>query len=95
MISPVCILILLFIALIAFFCHMMERDEEMIEKIILMEKHFWEENVLGGIEPVPDSFKRACVSVGIGRELYSAPFIWIPAIKVNIQKKNDRCVTYL
>ena len=32
----------------------MERDEEMIEKIILMEKHFWEENVLGGIEPVPD-----------------------------------------
>ena len=41
-----------------------------------------------------DSFKRACVSVGIGRELYSAPFIWIPAIKVNIQKKNDRCVTY-
>lgn len=41
-----------------------------------------------------DSFKRACVSVGIGRELYSAPFIWIPATKVNIQKKNDRCVTY-
>lgn len=37
-----------------FYCHMMERDEEMIEKIILMEKHFWEENVLGGIEPVPD-----------------------------------------
>ena len=33
-----------------FYCHMMERDEEMIEKIILMEKHFWEENVLGGIE---------------------------------------------
>ena len=32
----------------------MERDEEMIGKIILMEKHFWEENVLGGIEPVPD-----------------------------------------
>ena len=41
-----------------------------------------------------DSFKRACVSVGIGRELYSAPFIWIPATKVNIQKKNDRCITY-
>ena len=37
-----------------FYCHMMERDEEMIEKIILMEKHFWEENVLGGVEPVPD-----------------------------------------
>lgn len=41
-----------------------------------------------------DSFKRACVSVGIGRELYSAPFIWIPATKVNIQRKNDKCITY-
>ena len=26
-----------------------------------------------------DSFKRACVSVGIGRELYTAPFIWVSA----------------
>lgn len=41
-----------------------------------------------------DSFKRACVSVGIGRELYSAPFIWIPAAKTTIQKKNDKCITY-
>ena len=24
-----------------------------------------------------DSFKRACVNFGIGRELYTAPFIWI------------------
>lgn len=41
-----------------------------------------------------DSFKRACVSVGIGRELYTAPFIWIPASKVNIQSKGDRYITY-
>ena len=34
-----------------------------------------------------DSFKRACFSWGIGRELYSAPFIWIPAGKVSIQMK--------
>ena len=26
-----------------------------------------------------DSFKRACVNFGIGRELYSSPFIWIPS----------------
>lgn len=26
-----------------------------------------------------DAFKRACVKHGIGRELYTAPFIWIPA----------------
>lgn len=39
-----------------------------------------------------DSFKRACVSVGIGRELYTAPFIWIPAQKTNIQKREGRYV---
>lgn len=31
-----------------------------------------------------DSFKRACFNWGIGRELYSAPFIWIPAEKCTI-----------
>jgi len=41
-----------------------------------------------------DSFKRACVSVGIGRELYTAPFIWIPASKCNIQPKDNRFITY-
>lgn len=33
-----------------------------------------------------DSFKRACFNWGIGRELYTAPFIWIPASKCNIRK---------
>lgn len=36
-----------------------------------------------------DAFKRACVNIGIGRELYTAPFIW-----VNLQKdevfKNEK-----
>ena len=41
-----------------------------------------------------DSFKRACVSVGIGRELYTAPFIWISAGKCNIQPKDNRYITY-
>lgn len=26
-----------------------------------------------------DAFKRACFNLGIGRELYTAPFIWLPA----------------
>lgn len=30
-----------------------------------------------------DSFKRSCVNWGIGRELYTAPFIWISADKYN------------
>ena len=32
-----------------------------------------------------DSFKRACVNWGIGRELYTAPFIWVPADKCTIK----------
>ena len=37
-----------------------------------------------------DSFKRACFNWGIGRELYTAPFIWIPAGKASIQSKDNR-----
>ena len=33
-----------------------------------------------------DSFKRACFNWGLGRELYSAPFIWIGSDKVTITK---------
>ncbi len=40
-----------------------------------------------------DSFKRACFNWGIGRELYSAPFIWIPAGKAGLQKKGDKYVS--
>lgn len=40
-----------------------------------------------------DAFKRACVNVGIGRELYTAPFIWISSSKVNIQKRDNRYTT--
>lgn len=36
-----------------------------------------------------DSFKRACFNWGIGRCLYTAPFIWVPATKCNIQ--NGKC----
>lgn len=36
-----------------------------------------------------DSFKRACFNVGIGRELYTAPFIFVPSSKCNI--RNGKC----
>ena len=36
-----------------------------------------------------DSFKRACFNWGIGRELYTAPFIWIKAEDCTALKKND------
>lgn len=37
-----------------------------------------------------DSFKRACFNWGIGRELYTAPFIWIQGELANIQRKGDK-----
>lgn len=33
-----------------------------------------------------DAFKRACVNIGIGRELYTAPFIWVSLAKDEIYK---------
>lgn len=40
-----------------------------------------------------DSFKRACFNWGIGRELYTAPFIWINAVDANINGDNGRFTT--
>ena len=41
-----------------------------------------------------DSFKRACVNWGIGRELYTSPFIWISSENCNIIPKGDKYTTY-
>lgn len=40
-----------------------------------------------------DSFKRACFNWGVGRELYTAPFIWVPAGKAEILEREGRYVT--
>jgi hypothetical protein len=37
-----------------------------------------------------DSFKRACFNWGIGRELYTAPFIWINAKDCTALKQNNQ-----
>lgn len=37
-----------------------------------------------------DSFKRACFNWGIGRELYTAPFIWVPPTDAEIKKKDGK-----
>lgn len=37
-----------------------------------------------------DSFKRACFNVGIGRELYTAPFIWIGADRVALVEEKGK-----
>lgn len=35
-----------------------------------------------------DAFKRSCINWGVGRELYSAPFIWVPI--ENVELKNEK-----
>lgn len=59
------------------------------------EKNQWVEKEDTGTESnteaqkglASDSFKRACFNWGIGRELYSAPFIWITDCEI----KNGKC----
>lgn len=41
-----------------------------------------------------DSFKRACFNLGIGRELYTAPFIWIPSTLCSVVARGDKFTTY-
>ena len=41
-----------------------------------------------------DSFKRACFNIGIGRELYTAPFIWVSSEKCRIEQKGNGFTTY-
>lgn len=41
-----------------------------------------------------DAFKRAGFRWGIGRELYTAPFIFVPADKMNISLANGKHKTY-
>lgn len=40
-----------------------------------------------------DSFKRACVSWGIGRELYTSPFVWIQSSKLEFEKDGKHIKT--
>lgn len=41
-----------------------------------------------------DSFKRACINWGIGRELYTPLFIWVSAENVNLTDKGGKKSTY-
>ena len=47
-----------------------------------------------GKSEASDSFKRACVNFGIGRSLYTSPFIWVKAENVELEDKNGKKTTY-
>lgn len=52
-------------------------------------------NMEGEKGEASDAFKRACFKWGIGRELYTAPFIWVPKEACNIVKgKNGKPTCY-
>lgn len=42
-----------------FIVRKIERDEELIQNLITIEKRFWEQNVLAGVMPEPDGSKQA------------------------------------
>lgn len=67
-----------------------------------VDKHEWigkedtgtESNTEAAKGLASDSFKRACVNWGIGRELYTSPFIWIKADQLEIRQQNGKNKTY-
>lgn len=82
-----------------------QRDHEVINDNLFCNIHLWDnENKTWvtkqdvGVESntekekgeASDAFKRACVNIGIGRELYSAPFTWISLDKTEISGDNNR-----
>lgn len=76
---------------VGIYCDMMDDTKQWV----------WKEDV--GVESytekekgqASDAFKRACFNWGIGRELYTAPFIWIPAEYCNIvDGKNGKKTCY-
>jgi hypothetical protein len=82
--------------------HHSRDNQNCIVSIYCTEKKEWVEKEDTGTESftekekglASDSFKRACFNWGIGRELYTAPFIWIKEGGVTIAKRGDKFTTY-
>ena len=72
-------------------------NQNCIVSIWDQDKNMWVEKEDTGTESntekekglASDSFKRACFNWGIGRELYTAPFIWVGVEWANI--KDGKC----
>ena len=77
--------------------HSSRTKHDALRNLELVTEHEWVWKSDCGVESntekekgeASDSFKRACFNWGIGRELYTSPFIWIPAAKCNI--KDGKC----
>lgn len=65
-------------------------DTEKPEKWIFKSDCGTESNTEAQKGEASDSFKRACFNWGIGRELYTSPFLWVKAEDCKIEDKTDR-----
>lgn len=75
------------------FCTVSIWDDE-IKEWVSRQDVGTESNTEAAKGEASDSFKRACFNWGIGRELYSAPFIWIAADYYKSYQKNGKYGTY-
>ena len=82
--------------------HHSRENKNCIVSIFCPEKKEWIEKEDTGVESytekekglASDSFKRACVNWGIGRELYTAPFIYVTKENMNIIESNGKFKTF-
>nr|DAV57918.1 MAG TPA: Rad52/22 family double-strand break repair protein [Caudoviricetes sp.] len=65
------------------------KDNDLTEKWVYKSDCGSESNTDAQKGEASDSFKRACFNWGVGRELYTSPFIWVNADKCNII--NEKC----
>ena len=63
------------------------KDEERPDRWVWKSDCGTESNTEAQKGEASDSFKRACFNWGIGRELYTSPFIWVTAEQCNISNK--------
>lgn len=72
------------------FCKVSIWDEEK-SRFVSKEDVGTESNAEKEKGEASDSFKRACFCWGIGRELYSVPFLWVNSNDCNISTENGKC----
>ena len=75
-----------------FVYRLIERDDEMIAKIIAMEQQFWEVNVLGGIAPDIDGSKATTEYFNNAYSISNGQTVELPVDVISVCEEYDRLV---
>lgn len=75
-----------------FYYRIVERDEEMIEKIIAMEKAFWEINVQGCVEPTPDGSAATTEYLNTQYSRSNGQAVYLPDDIISVCEEYNRLV---